>query len=239
VELFFVLLGVSYPGAFIMFAVNDLYDADTDEWNDRKLVKDDVIDPDEDYWIVWGWTGVFTVFAMLPILFFGKPSTTVLGSAILVSAIAYSAPPTRLKASPIGSVVLTAVGGWMLYALGYSFTADVFTVPSRSFFYGLLSHMGVSLGALPDMEADRQAGIETFPLRYGTATTIFVALLTVIVTLASGTVSGPVFWYLVVLCFGLVSMWVFERYVLHFKALLLAGFGFLVVLLYRGIFAVV
>ncbi len=235
VELFFVLVAVSYPSAFIMFALNDVYDGETDANNDRDLVKDNVVDADEDFWIVWSWAAIFFVLALVPVLWFGKVTTIVLGLGLLSSAVAYSVPPIRSKERPLGSVVLMAVGGWMLYALGYSFTGDLASIPPRSFFYGLLSHMGVSLGALPDMDADRAAGIETFPLRYGKTPTIGLALLSVLVTLLSGTVGGPVFWYLVVLGVGLVSMWLFERYILHFKVLLAVGFVFLVVLLYRGV----
>ena len=235
VELYYALVAVSYPSAFIMFALNDVYDGESDENNDRDLVKDDVVDADQDFWIVWSWAAVFFVAAVIPVLWFGKAVTVLLGLGLLGSAFAYSVPPIRVKERPLGSVVLMSIGGWMLYAFGYSFTGDLGSIPTRSFFYGLLSHMGVSLGALPDMGADRAAGIETFPIRYGESTTIGLAVVTVLLTLFSGTVTGPVFWYLILLGAGLISMGFFERYILHFKVLLIAGFVFLGVLLYRGI----
>lgn len=232
---FYVSLAtLTYPAAFIVYGLNDLYDVETDAYNDREVVKDTVISRD-DYAIVWGWAAIFTLICALPVVWSGKISTMLVGLLALFSAVAYSVPPLRLKTKPVLSLVTMSVGGWALYAFGYSFTGSISTISARSFFYGLLSHMAVSLGAIPDMEADKKAGDTTFPLVYGKTAAVSLALTSVIATILSGTVTGPVLWFLFIAGGGLLSMLFFERYLAHFRVIMYAGFVILAYLIWRGL----
>lgn len=232
-ELIAALLTASYPAAFITFAVNDVYDEATDEHNDRSLIRDDHITPGDDNRVVWGWTAAFAGLCLAPAAWHGEPETITLAIGLLTATIAYSAPPLRLKTNPVLSAVLAAVGGWMLYAYGYSYTADLTTIPARSFLYGVLAHTGVTLGAIPDIEADKQAGITTFPIAFGEQTTVLTALIAVLAAIASGLIHGVLLYFLIAYAAALTSMLFNQAYIAHFKAVLTVGFIALAILILR------
>lgn len=230
------LLTLTYPAAFITCAPNALYDQETDTYNDREYLRGKQLS-DDDAPAVWGWTAVFAAVCLTPALIAWNLEALLIGAAMILAALAYSVPPLRLKAHPELSLILMSVGAWLLYAYGYAYTDTITTIPTRSFYYAFLAHTAVSLGALPDIEADKEAGDTTFPVKYGETPTLLLGIAAALTTLLSGTVTGVVAAFIAALAAAMTSMIFVKHYVAHFKAIAAVGLTTIIILVTRGVTA--
>ena len=228
------LLTLTYPAAFIVCAPNALYDRETDAYNDRDYLRGKQLTED-DAPAIWLWTTIFTVVCLLPPLIAWNVEALIIGTAMITAALAYSVPPLRLKAHPEASLLLMSMGAWLLYAYGHAYTDTITNIPVRSFYYGLITHTAVSLGALPDIEADKQADDTTFPVKYGETPTILLGIITCVAALASGTIHGVIAAFIAAYAASMVSMLIFKHYVIHFKAVATVGFLTICYYVWRGL----
>lgn len=147
------------PGNLFLYGINDAFDQNTDEHNPRK--GDDGRETqfrDEQY--VWGAIVVSggSVVLFVP-LTNSIPSLSLLAVWTLV-AVVYSAPPIRLKSIPPFDSVVN--GAYILPGVA-AYTAIAGSYPPLGAVVGLFVWtMGYhTLSAIPDIEADRAAGVRT------------------------------------------------------------------------------
>lgn len=146
------------PANVFLYGVNDVFDADVDEYNPKKSAEGREV----------RWTGDRRVtavvvasalggLAFVPVL----PVESVVGMAsFLLLGAAYSAPPARLKTTPFLDSVSN--GLYVMPALvTYGALAEAFP-PLLAVAGGWAWTMAMhTFSAVPDIEPDREAGIET------------------------------------------------------------------------------
>ncbi len=173
------LIYVTFPLGHLLYAWNDLGDAETDRLNPRKggllfgARGDDAQLAALPRWIV----GVQLV-ALGPVFWFGGPRMAVwLLLALLVNAL-YNAPKIALKSVP--GLDLLAQSGYLLVFLFSSWINDAPHLPLATLLFSALFAMHSHLfGQIMDLEPDREAGRTTTAVRLGVlpSKALLVALL--------------------------------------------------------------
>lgn len=157
------------PANVYLYGVNDIFDADIDELNPKKA---------EDGREVRYTGGTSVQAAVLAAALLGGvfvsalPTAGVAGlAAFLLLSGAYSAPPLRLKTTPLLDSVSNGLYV-MPGVVGYAAVADTFP-PAVAVAGGWVWAMGMhTFSAIPDIEPDRAAGIRTTATLLGTERTL-------------------------------------------------------------------
>jgi 4-hydroxybenzoate polyprenyltransferase len=148
------------PANLFLYGVNDRFDADLDRVNPKKgdAGREVRFDPDRDR-VDLAVTAVAGALA-LPFVAVLPPAGTLALVAFLVLAVAYSAPPSRFKTTPLldslsnGLYVLPGVVTFVATAGGLP--------PFLAVLGGWLWTMAMhTYSAIPDVGADRAAGVRT------------------------------------------------------------------------------
>jgi 4-hydroxybenzoate polyprenyltransferase len=144
------------PANVFLYGINDVYDAAADRLNPRKAEREARFDGDP---IVVGGTIVGgSLGLLLAAALGGVAGAAVLGFVVLGAA--YSAPPLRLKGRP----PLDSLSNGLYILPGVAAYAAVAGVapPTLAVLGGWLWAMGMhTFSAIPDVEPDRRAGIQT------------------------------------------------------------------------------
>lgn len=164
-----------FPANLLIYGINDVYDYETDMRNPKKQGYEDVLAPALHGPVLRAvlWTSVpFAVVA----LFLSKAALLAF-MAFLFFAIYYSMPPVRAKARPIfdsffsaGHYVATGVFGY--FVAGAS--GDVLLPVVAGMLWAMAMH---AYSAVPDIQADTEAGVPTVATLLGGKRTIIVCLL--------------------------------------------------------------
>lgn len=191
--LFFFLI----PYNIILYGVNDVFDYETDLKNARKLetnLEGKVLPPEYHSFILW-------TSAMLAIIFgiiytFYLDFNLMVYIAMFIVALAYSVKPIQLKGRPFLDFISSSFHYTIsaFFALYYFYDAATFhtsqdiTVEYVSlwkllplFIWGFSSHI---LGAIPDIEADKDTGLRTTAVVLGKRLSLLLVF--IFYTLASG-----------------------------------------------------
>jgi 4-hydroxybenzoate polyprenyltransferase len=162
-----------FPANLLIYGVNDVFDYETDILNLKKRGYEDLVPPDERA-AIWRATGLFCApfLALLP--FLSLQSLVCLG-AFLFFSLEYSAPPIRAKARPIFDSafnVLYIFPGAMAYFLagGTRFSLLLFL---GAWGWAMAMH---AYSAVPDISADREAGVPTVATFLGLRGTLWFCL---------------------------------------------------------------
>ncbi len=154
--LYFLLLANVY-----LYGVNDLFDLDTDSINPKKA------GPERSAagaTRLLATSAAVSAAAALPLAV--DPTAAALVAMYLALSTAYSAPPLRLKARPF----LDSYSNWLYIvpaALGYYLSSGALP-PPWVWVAGVTWTAGMhALSAVPDIEADRRAGIRTVAVALG------------------------------------------------------------------------
>ena len=146
------------PANVFLYGVNDIFDVDVDEHNPKK--SDD--GREVRYTGDWKVPAVVVASAALGLAFIpALPTEAVAGLVgFLVLGTAYSAPPMRLKTTPVldsfsnGLYVMPAIVAYGTLAEGFPPVLAV----AGGWVWAMAMH---TFSAIPDIEPDRAAGIET------------------------------------------------------------------------------
>ena len=102
--------------------------------------------------------------------------------ALFMAGFLYSFPPASLKDRPIGGLFVNAVGGAIVFILGWIGSGASGWFPLRSLVY-FGGFAAVTLNTtMPDIKGDRETGKNTFAVQYGVRLTVVWALIIEIVT---------------------------------------------------------
>lgn len=153
------------PANILIYGVNDLFDADTDNLNDKKGTKEYLFSQ-KDTWPVVATLFCIFVAALLLVLF---QSTLLSGSLLLLFlflSLGYSMPPFRFKSKPVidsVSNVLYAIPGLL------AFTQLTGNLPPFYIIIAVLCWTAAMhlFSAIPDIEPDSQAKLLTTAVAFG------------------------------------------------------------------------
>jgi len=143
----------------LLYGVNDLFDADTDQFNEKKLTHEHLLMISERSVLILALC-LSGALSLGLVLFQGNWSAAGILVAFLFLAVFYSAPPLRFKARPVidsASNVLYALPGIMGY---YQTSGEFPTAPALVAAAAWSSSMHL-FSAIPDIDADQKAGLIT------------------------------------------------------------------------------
>lgn len=204
----YLLLGIYFtlPANLLIYGVNDIFDYETDRLNEKKDDYETRVEPDSRRRL---WTAIAVLNLPFALVFFLSNTAAIAAAAgFLFFSIFYSAPPIRAKTKPFldsAFNILYAMPGFLSYSL-LSGDFPPGGVVAAAWCWTAAMH---AYSAIPDIEADKQAGFSTVATLCGTNGTIALCL---ILYAASAILSAPFL--------GLASLTLGSAYVL----LMLASF---------------
>lgn len=199
VENFVFALYFLFPANLLVYGINDIFDFETDRINPKKTEYEMLVRPDS-HFKLWLWiAGMNVPFLTAAILL--KPGALPSLAGFLVFSIFYSAPPIRAKAIPVvDSVfnVLYVFPGIFAYQM-ITGSFPPFSIFTAAWLWTMAMH---AYSAIPDIDADREAKLNTVATLLGRSGTLLFCL---IMYLSSGVL---VFQYLGYLALPLAAVYV-------------------------------
>ena len=182
-----LIFGICFllPANLLIYGVNDIFDWETDRLNPKKAEYEMLVTPKSHRWLS-------TLIALLNIPFAAAalafaPQALPSFAGFVFFSIFYSAPPIRAKAIPILDSIFN-----VLYifpaAFSYQMLDGNFPPISLMIAGGLWTMAMHAYSAIPDIDADREAGVSTVATLLGRNGTLIFCLTAYI---ASALISLP------------------------------------------------
>ena len=170
--IFLWLIFFTFPANFFIYGINDLADDDTDSFNPKKGTYEAKIKKSQHRKIIF-WI-ILTNIIFLPLFYYAKNEVKIMISIFYLFNILYSLKPIRLKGVPIldslsNGVICVSVG-----LLGYLLAGGSNIVWSYTIAGGLWCSAMHAYSAIPDIEADRKAGVKTIATLLDSQWTLYV-----------------------------------------------------------------
>lgn len=173
--LFFIYF--TFPANLLIYGINDIFDYETDKLNSKKVEYEILLDPKyhkKIFYLIIVFNLPFLIYSFFKLSIF----QIFLFLIFLFFAIFYSATPIRAKAKPFidslfsaGHYVFTGVFAYYLIYPNKDF-------PIETIIFGFLWAMAMhAYSAVPDIEADKKANINTIATFLGNKKTIYLCLL--------------------------------------------------------------
>lgn len=161
-----ILLYFLIPYNTLLYGINDIFDFESDRINSRKKgVQGHLLSPKYHPWMIF-----FALLTTIPFLTWAfitlTLSTFLLICAAVLIAIVYAAPPIRIKSRPVLDTITSALHFTipiLVAASAAQFHIDILIV-FAFFLWSSASHI---LGAIPDISADKKAGMHTIAIVLG------------------------------------------------------------------------
>lgn len=153
-----------FPANLLVYGVNDIFDYETDKLNKKKVEYELLVDRDR-HKALAVWIFFLNVpFSIITVIF--MPASIMPLAGFLFFSIFYSAPPIRAKAIPFLDSAFN-----ILYifpgAFGYQLLSGTFPPISLMVAAGLWTAAMHAYSAIPDIEADKAAGLRTIATLLG------------------------------------------------------------------------
>lgn len=148
-----------FSANLLIYGINDIFDYETDKLNPKKKGYEELVTPDKRFILFIAICIVNIPFLIKAILIANFPAR-VFGVGFLFFSIFYSAPPIRAKTKPFldsSFNILYVLPGFF----GYSLITGEFPPVTVIVAGGLWTAAMHAYSAIPDIEADRNAGIST------------------------------------------------------------------------------
>lgn len=169
----------TFPANLLLYGVNDVFDYDTDRHNPKKVTDEALVLPEERPHLLL--TILILTVAVVPAILGAGLRVASAILLFLVLSIAYSAPPLRLKARPLLDSASNVLYLTPLLA-GWWFFIDDKPAPTLVL-SGLLWCAAMhAYSAIPDIEADRRAGLATIATIFGRDGTLLFCCLAYLAT---------------------------------------------------------
>jgi len=148
----------TFPANLFVYGINDIYDYETDKANPKKSAYEDLLTP-ENQRIVAQWI-LYTNLPFLILSVFLSPLAQVTFLAFLFFSWQYSALPIRAKAVPIVDSLFNVlyIFPGLIAFLTYPGATLRWEVVISALCWAMAMH---AYSAIPDISADRKAGIQT------------------------------------------------------------------------------
>lgn len=160
-----------FPANLLIYGVNDIFDYETDKLNEKKVEYETLVSRKRHKSLAI-WIIVFNLpFLIAALIFF--PTTWPSLAGFLFFSIFYSAPPVRAKAKPFLDSVFN-----ILYIFpgifGYQLLTGNFPPLTLIVAAGLWTAAMHAYSAIPDIDADREAGLKTIATVCGPFVTLAI-----------------------------------------------------------------
>lgn len=170
-----VVMGLFFtlPANLFIYGINDIFDYETDRHNPKKQTYETLVTP-KDRW------PLLVAIAVLVVPFLGlvhamsEPAAVMFGGFLLLG-LCYSAPPIRTKTKPLldsMTNVLYALPGFFAYGL-FTYNYPPAAISLAALLWCAAMH---AYSAVPDIAADRKAGLATIATWLGARGTIIFCL---------------------------------------------------------------
>ena len=218
------MLMLSLPYCVILYGINDIYDYDSDKLNPRKRhLKLSVRDKE----VVKKLSLYISAALLLSSVLTMNPQNILSMILLLALSYCYSAPPVRLKERPPLDSISNGVLFFVVFALGYSYGGDVWTVPFKIYLVAMCV-MGIhSFGTVMDYGTDKKAGHKTFAVLFGKRTASAFALVVFVSAIIFSNIKTDAIVYYFMFCSVLFLISVLipsEKLALFLFRLIFAGF---------------
>lgn len=155
----FFFLWFTFPANLFLYGINDIFDYETDKLNPKKQEKEALV-VKEEHTILKSWISIMITLGIILTSYFYTPILGFLFLCFLLLSAFYSAKPIRAKAVPFLDSIFNS-----LYIfpglIGYYLVTHSFP-PALIVFAGIFWCMAMhAYSAIPDMDADKKAGITT------------------------------------------------------------------------------
>ena len=162
-----------FPANLLIYGVNDVYDFETDRVNPKKQDYEMLVRPDVHRSLLLTIAALNTPFVIAAYFLVPQALPSLVG--LIFFSVFYSAPPNRAKAIPILESIFN-----VLYVFPGAFAYQMLTgsfPPLMVFTAAALWTMAMhAYSAIPDIDADRQAGVSTVATLLGKNGTLLFCL---------------------------------------------------------------
>lgn len=173
-KVFLFAVFFSFPANLLIYGVNDIFDYETDRINEKKLDYETLVSPDKA-----GKLALIILLTNLPFIvfsYFFSPRASLALLGFYFFSVFYSAPPIRAKTKPLLDSMFN-----ILYLFPAVFAYKMLSgeyPPLQVFiaagFWTMAMH---AYSAIPDIEADKTAGIATIATSLGSTGTHLLCLI--------------------------------------------------------------
>ena len=166
-SLFYFLI----PANFILYGVNDIADKDTDAFNTKKITHESKATDQNN--TIYRAIVILSLLLAIPLFFYLSVFPKILFAIFLMLGIGYSLPPIRFKAKPYVDSLSNILYAVPAFVGIYQIRNDVLT------FYIFLAALCWTaamhlFSAVPDIQADKKAGLRTTAVVLGYRKSLFV-----------------------------------------------------------------
>jgi 4-hydroxybenzoate polyprenyltransferase len=174
----------SLPANVFIYGVNDIYDYQTDIFNDKKVKYESVLklEKHRSLWIIIG----ILLIPFLPLFFIANVPTILALLLFLFSGLFYSALPLRAKSKPPLDVVFSAIIYVSPALVGFFITGNT-NIQWLAVIGGLIWAFGMqTYSAIPDIKADRKSGVNTLATMLGEKRALWFCLMAYAISASIG-----------------------------------------------------
>jgi lycopene elongase/hydratase (dihydrobisanhydrobacterioruberin-forming) len=162
------------PANLYIYGINDIFDYETDKLNPKKGTYESLVDPSEHRRLWWA-IALLNLPFLIGAFFFLPWAAGVSILAFFFFAGFYSAPPIRAKARPFLDSIFSGAHYVMTFVFGYYLLDTMTRFPWEAFLAGMAWTVAMhAFSAVPDIKADREAGLKTIAIIFGARNTIFL-----------------------------------------------------------------
>ena len=179
------------PANLLVYGINDIFDFETDSVNPKKQGYESLVSPERRRSLLI-WIGLLNLPFIIAAVFIAPAALPSL-AAFLFFSVLYSAPPVRAKAvSILDSIfnILYVFPGAFAYQMLTGSFPPAWTIVAAAVWTAAMH----AYSAIPDIEADRKAGLDTVATLLGKSWTLgfCVACFTVagLIAIANGFIAG-------------------------------------------------
>lgn len=188
----------SLPANVFIYGVNDIYDYQTDIYNEKKKKYESVLklEKHRSLWIII----LILLIPFVPLFLVVNTPTKLALLLFLFTGLFYSARPLRAKCKPPLDVLFSAIIYVSPALVGFFLTGNT-NIEWLAVFGGLIWAFGMqTYSAVPDMEADKKAGVNTLAIILGEKKALWFCLIAYVISASIG------FYYLgfIAIGFGLI-----------------------------------
>ena len=173
ISLFFLI-----PYNLLMYGINDVYDYESDLRNPRKGGLEGALLPPQLHkpMLLWAYGLSLPLAAAVYLFSFGNFAASAVFLLTMFAVVAYSVKGLRFKELPVVDSITSSIHfvGPMLFGLFLVREPDalLWLVTIAFFLWGAASH---AFGAVQDVRADREAGINSIATAFGARATVRIA----------------------------------------------------------------
>jgi 4-hydroxybenzoate polyprenyltransferase len=204
-----ILFGLYFllPANLLVYGINDIYDFETDIRNPKKAGYEMLVPP-EMHRSLWSWIAVLNIPFIVTAIFLAPRAVPVLLAFILLSVF-YSAPPIRAKeVAFLDSIfnVLYVLPG----AFAFQMISGEFPPLAVIFAGGLWTAAMHAYSAIPDIESDTAAQMETIATKLGSWGTHMFCMVCYAVAGVVGATFAPLLILFGLLYVSLISLSIYQ-----------------------------